>query len=129
MSSDISDLTRFAADLRAGAHEVRGGVHGVVSKAGLNVKNDARKNLKSSHHRPTSVPWLVNRGAITYDLERIETQGWETEVGPDQAISGLGRGVEYGSQHHAPMPFLIPAFNDEAPKFEEASGNLLDKIK
>lgn len=126
MSADISELTAFASALRKAAHEVRSGTRPVVSKGGLNVKDQARKNLRATHHRPTSVPWLL-AGAVTYDVTAI-ADGWEAEIGPDQSISGLGRGTEFGSQHHAPIPFLIPAYDDEAPRFEEAAGKLLDKL-
>lgn len=125
MSADVSELKAFADDLRKAAVTTAAEARKVVTKAGLNIKADARKTLRAQLHRGrggSSLDWLPI--AISYD---IFSGGGETvaEVGPDQAVSGLGVGTERGSRHHAPMPFLVPAFDREAPKFEAALGDVL----
>lgn len=119
MTVDVSDLKKFAEDLEAMSRQVIEESPKVVKKGAQNIKNAARKNLG----RHKSMPRL--QGAITYDVTGgdIKVRGGvtEAEIGPDQSISGLGVGVEFGSVHHAPMPFLHPAFDAESPKFEAAA--------
>lgn len=114
MTVDVSELAAFAKELRASGAEVVRKAPGVVKRGALNIKNDAKKNL-GRHKTLRMLP-----GAITYDVTE-SAAGVEAEIGPDQAISGLGVGVEFGSVHHAPMPFLHPAFDAESPKFEAAA--------
>lgn len=118
---DFSEVDAFAAALDAAAAAIPAAGAAVVAKGALNIKTDAKANL--GQHRTL---WRLP-GAITYD---IETVGGVTmaEIGPDQDISGLGMGTEMGSVHHAPMPFLHPAFDAEVPRFEVAADALLDVV-
>ena len=110
-SDDLRDLARY---FRGGAERMERAVKPTVVKAAVNVKTDAVRNLRaqssgrSLHRLPA---------AIGYD---ITAGGLGAEIGPDQAVSGLGVGVELGSRNHAPMPFLFPASDVEEPRFESA---------
>lgn len=127
--SDVSELTAFADELRLGAKLVNRESRKIASRAGLEIKRAAVKNLRAqqsgrgSHGR--SSLWRLPL-SITYDLDETG-DGWSVEVGPDQSISGLGEGVEFGSRHHAPMPFLFPAFTAESPKVEEAADAVINR--
>jgi hypothetical protein len=118
MSADIADITKFVEELKGAAKDARSEARKVVTKGALNIKRDAVRTLRGQTARGgSSLDWLPI--AVGYDI----TSGGdvtEAEIGPDQGISGLGRGVEFGSSHHAPMPFLLPAFDREAPKFLDA---------
>lgn len=107
------DLHAIAKYLRGGDRRMTQAVKPVVVKAAVNIKQDAVRTLKaqtgrSLHRLPAS---------ISYD---ITAAGMGAEIGPDQAISGLGVGVELGSRHHAPIPFMFPASDVEEPRFEAA---------
>lgn len=120
MTVDIEDLKKFAAELRGSATAAAAASRKVVTKGAQDIKTDSRKLLRAQmnrHGRRSSLDWLPV--AITYDITSGDAVT-EAEIGPDQAISGLGLGTEYGSVHHAPMPFMGPAFDMEAPKFEAA---------
>jgi hypothetical protein len=127
MAVDVTDLVNFANDLRAGGKVLSTEGRAVVSKGGMNIKTGARRALRSQlSGARTSLWWL--EPSITYDPPlRFGRHGWQTEVGPDQAISGLGLGTEEGSRHHAPMPFMAPSTHTEEPKFYAASDALMVK--
>jgi glycine cleavage system pyridoxal-binding protein P len=116
---DVSELRQFGADLREAAALAAAEARRAVTKAGVNIKRDARANLRAQGVTlNSSLSWLPV--AVSYDIESPGDGVTDVVVGPDQAISGLGVGVEFGSSHHAPMPFLHPAFDAEVPRFNEA---------
>lgn len=122
MTVDFSSLTEFAGELdRAGAQVVLL-ADGVVKKGALNIKKDAQARLRAQLSQPTSIPRLVN--AISFDMISVVGVAG-AEIGPDQAKSGLGVGVELGSVHHAPMPFLFPALDAEGPRFLAAAETIV----
>lgn len=105
---DLSEVQRLAVGIgRASAAAVKA-VRPVVSKAALNVKNDARARV-SSH--PS---W--GQLAATLNYEQV---GLSAEIGYDDVGQGNLAGIaEFGSARHAPHPALMPAFKAEAPRFE-----------
>lgn len=126
---DVSELMAFADELRSGARLVERESRKIASRAGVQIKRQAVKNLRAQQagrgSQGRSSLWRLPL-SITYDLTDTGT-GWSVEVGPDQAISGLGEGVELGSRHHAPMPFLFPAFADEGPNVEAAAEAVVNR--
>lgn len=126
MTVDISELTEFAAKLRHVGTEIAVESRKVVTKAAMNIKKDSRITLSSQlGGRSSSLAWLPI--SISYDITSGDGETF-AEVGPDQSISGLGRGVEFGSRNHAPIPFMVPAFDRESPKFEEALVDVVAKV-
>lgn len=109
------EMRSVAKYLRSGRSRMLTGVKPVVAKGANNVKRDAVNNLRAHSRGKSSIPRLP--GAISYDLT---DGGLGAEIGPDQDKSGLAVGVEFGSSHHAPMPFLMPAADAEEPKFVDA---------
>lgn len=118
MTVDVSELSAFAAELPAMAAKVITGGAAVVAKGALNIKTGARQALESSRSNRRLI------GAMSYDMISTGVVT-EAEIGPDQSVSGLGVGREFGSTHTSPHPFLHPAFDAEVPKFEAAADALL----
>lgn len=122
MTVDVSELTGFATELAGMAASVVAGAPAVVAKGALNIKTGARQALASSRSNRRLI------GAMSYDV--LSAAGiTEAEIGPDQSISGLGVGREFGSTHTPPHPFLHPAFDAEIPRFETAVELLLDVFR
>lgn len=91
----------------------------VLSKGGLNIKNEARRNAPgtgAAKHYPNS---------INYDLYD-EPGGQMVEIGPAEGRKqwGLGNLLEYGSANNPPHPHLEPALDHEAPRFIAAAEKL-----
>lgn len=121
---DASQVSAFAAELRAARPVFGSEAEGVVAKGAQNVKKDAKATLLAALGSPTTLPRLA--GAISYDI----TTGAGVigaEIGPDQAISGLGVGVEFGSAHHSPIPFLHPALDREMNNFIRSAAAVVVK--
>lgn len=116
MSVDVSEIRKFVEDLHDATVKAAAESRKVVTKAAQNIKTDARKTLRSQT-KSGSLDWLTV--ATSYDITSGDGETY-AEIGPDQSISGLGRGVEFGSRNHAPMPFLVPAFEREDSKFMDA---------
>src|SRR5688572_1271855 len=96
---DMSELERWADDIRAAGPIARVKARAVVSKGSLNIKNEARRNAPGSgaaKHYPAS---------INYDITQtpVEIMG---EIGPAEGRHqwGLGNLFEYGSAHNPPHP-------------------------
>lgn len=107
------ELRAIARYFRGGDERMTKAVKPTVAKAANNIKKDAVSTLRSKTGR--SLHRLP--AAISYD---ITAGGLGAEIGPDQAKSGLGVGVELGSVNHAPIPFMFPAADAEEPRFEAA---------
>jgi len=100
----------------------------VVTKAGVNVKNDMRDDMRDSRHFRGAAP------AITFDI--IATPGFaEAEIGP---VSGPGRRIGdlasiayFGGVHGGGGTVRDPihAAKEEAPRFERALDYLLEGLK
>lgn len=97
-------------------------VTAVVAKGALNIKQDAARRI-SGHPRFRRLPY-----AIDYDLYQSLT-GPSAEIGPNHSKpqGNLGHIPEYGSPTSAPMPYMAPAGEAEAPKFEKALEDLMVK--
>jgi hypothetical protein len=124
-----AELMAFADELRQGARLVQRESRAIATRAGVQIKRDAVKNLRAQQSgrgsQGRSSLWRLPK-SISYDVTE-SGDGWMVEVGPDQSISGLGEGVELGSRHHAPMPFLFPAYEAEIEKVEAAADALINR--
>lgn len=114
--NDVTKLNRLFADASALTSLA---VRGIVAKAALNIKTDARKmatGIGFASRYPLS---------ITYDLKSTAT-GAEAEIGPDKSLGGLqgalGNILEYGApaKNTSPHPHMLPATEKELPRFQAA---------
>lgn len=114
---------RIADEFDQAARELGEEVRKVVSRAALNIKNDARDRISGARHLPHYPR------SISYDVEETG-DGPAAEIGPDHNRSQgpLGNLLEYGSVNNAPIPHLAPALDEEEPRFARALEAALAKV-
>lgn len=119
VTTKMSGLNELQAVLVAAERDVVPEAKKVLSKAALNVKNDARKKASGIRHAP------AYPRSIGYDIDWQGTLG-RAEVGPDKdkRQGALGNILEYGTVKNAPLAHLGPALDYEAPNFEKYLGQL-----
>lgn len=121
---DTSEITAFAAELAAAPTRARAEVRKAVKKGGLNIKTEAQALIRSQI-RPRHMPHYAKD--ITFE---VIGQGMTVEVGPENLRGpghqgASGRGVEFGSVNHGPLPHLFPAFEREEPGYLRALGDAI----
>lgn len=109
--NSAAELRAIATYIRGAQARVQSNVKPVVAKAAVNVKTMQRTLLAGTKSNVRLIR------AVSYDLTN---GGFGAEIGPDQAISGLGLGREFGSSNTGPRPFVLPSADVEEPKFLEA---------
>lgn len=120
LTIDADDLAALASDYGRTPERAFAALEPVVERGAMNVKRDAR-SLVLGQITGTFLPHYPR--AIDYDV--AAAAGWiEAEIGPDDGKpqGGMGRGVEFGSAHTAPIPHLHPAYEQEVPRFARAVG-------
>lgn len=112
MASDTgaAELRAVAKYIRGADSRTRAAIKPLVRKSAQAIKVVAAANAKHP-----SAPRLSR--AVTFD---VVDGGLGAEIGPDQSISGLGLGFEFGSSHTPPHPFMMAAGDLEEPKFADA---------
>lgn len=120
MSADISELLAYAQHLDTAIDRAEDDLFKVVERGALNVKRGAQSRLSGLSRRRYLKHYPR---AITYDM----VGPLEAEVGPDASKpqGGMGRGVEFGSVHTQPFAHLLPAADEEEPRFGEQSLGIL----
>ncbi len=110
---DTSEVDDLARDIEREARLMPDEAARIVKRGAVKVKADARRNA-SGHSRAPRLAY-----SIGFD---VEGDGLEAVIGPDKdSGSGpLATFYEYGSANDAPQPFLAPALDEEAPRFEKA---------
>jgi hypothetical protein len=101
----------------------------VVSRGALQIKKETQAKWAGHRHAPTLA------AAVSYDPDE-EGGALGAEIGPDKAATGGGPlgtiyeyGIyEYGTQRAAPQPALNPALDAEGPRFEQAAGDVAEKL-
>lgn len=93
-----------------------------VAKGLLNIKVDGKRRISGSKH------FKRVAAAITYETHLTPAGAWG-EVGPDHdhPQGNLGWIPELGSLKTAPEPYMAPAGQAEAPRFEKAMQDLAVK--
>lgn len=105
----------------------------VVKRGALNVKNDARRNVRAS----APVHSAHAYAAITYDVD-VERTEIVAEIGYDKdkdkgsgkrtGPGGLGNILEFGSANNPPHRDVGRALDDEEPRFADALGDMGEKL-
>jgi hypothetical protein len=120
---DASELTAYAAVLRAAGEDALNQGAKIIAKGALNVKNDARRLAPSGGHAvhyPASISYDTTSGA-----------DWtQAEVGPVEGRRqrGLGNLLEYGGPHNPPHPHHEPAADAEEPRLYSAAEDLAARL-
>lgn len=120
---DTRGLVALTKDIERAARIMPAEAAGVVTKAAVNVKADARRRASGIKHAP-AYPYSIGFDDVTV------TPIWvQTYVGPDKdkRQGALGNILEYGTVHNAPIPHLGPAAEAEEPKFAKAMDELAAK--
>lgn len=122
---DTSELQDLAAEYDATPERVFAELEPIVDKGALNIKTRARE-LVSGAIRGLYLPHYAR--SIDYDLESRPGE-IEAEIGPNPGMAqgGMGPGVEYGSSNTGPTPHLIPAYEEEIPRFEQVTDEALGR--
>lgn len=117
--TSMSGLNELQAVLENAQRDVVPEAKKVLSRAALNVKNDAKKKVSGIKHAP------AYPRAITYDTDWNGTLG-RAEIGPDKdkRQGALGNILEYGTVNNPPYAHLGPALDYEGPNFERYLGEL-----
>lgn len=116
-------------DLEQAARRLPGEAHKVTSKGALNIKNDTRdtwkRRLRGGHAKRLHY-------SVGYDITPPGGNEVIAIIGPDadndRMQGALGGIIERGSINNAPVPALNPAWERESPKFEDALGDLGERL-
>lgn len=123
---DAAELDRLAADLKAAPERLKPEVDRIVERAALNIRRDAQQRVRDQI-RGVYLPHYPR--AITYDMDFGGSHA-EAEIGPESGLpqGGMGPGVEFGSARHAPIPHLLPAYDDELPRLIEHLADATERV-
>lgn len=119
---DLSGFGPLSASLAAIEGRLPDEARAVVKRAATNIKKDARARVSTN---PT---WRKLAATITYGLDGSNRVQAVATVGYEDRGQGELAGIaEFGSARHAPHPALMPAARDEAPRFEKAMADAIEK--
>lgn len=110
----MSDLVRFAADLRENADTLTRRASQVVRKAALDTMADAK----------TLAP--VDTGNLRNSITTDARQG--DLVAVVEATADYSAYVEFGTRRMRPQPFMRPAQDRNTPGFLEAISQLAEEV-
>lgn len=113
---DASDVRRLERYLLRSIPLARRDARKVLARGALNIKNDWRKNARSSSGR--HAPMYPN--AVGYDIAAYGPDIFMATIGPDKGApqGALGNLLEYGSVHNPPHRDGGRALDAEEPRFE-----------
>lgn len=119
--AEMAQVRALTEDMRLIRSRLRPAMKKVTSKAALNVKNDARARIIAQVERKY-VRQYPN--SITYTIKESNASVVSAEIGPDKEKpqGALGNLLEFGRSDRPGYPHLVPAWEEEAPKFEDFLG-------
>lgn len=126
MGAKINGLKELRADFRKAVEEAIPSAKKVVGQGCNNIKKDAQRIIRERSKRGY-LPHYPR--AITYE---VKASGGlvSGEIGPEpeRLQGGLGRLIENGSIHNAPIPHLSPALDAEENTFYSYMEDLGEKL-
>jgi hypothetical protein len=122
ISFDASEVRKLTATLRAAPSVTARAERQVIQKAAYNIKRDWQREWTGLQN----LPGLAS--AVTYET-RVTQSGPEAVIGPE---TGRWQGelapiAEFGTINNPPHPGGGPAMEREAPRFERALADLVEK--
>ena len=126
---DVSQLIDLAQDLAGAGKRLAREVPKVIKKGANNIKMDARKRYREQAGAHGKGHAWRYPSTISYDFTTAARKV-EAEIGPDKEKpqGALGNLLEFGSANSAPLPHLVPAWEKEIPKTEQALGDVLARV-
>lgn len=121
ISIDVSEVLALADDIKSGAAKVMEGVRPAVVKGATNIKDQLRSEASGSasfgHIAPT----------ITFDMTGNAAFS-QAEIGPTKPRGALAAIAHFGGSNGGGATVADPsgAMDAEAPRFEQAIGDLVD---
>jgi hypothetical protein len=114
---DTSELDDLADQLDAAIDKVLDVTARTTARSALAIKKGAQNYIIAQ----TTTTYTVHYPhSISYDVTEDGTE-IRAEIGPDKARRGrqgaLGNILEFGTSRNAPIPHLLPAFEDEVPRY------------
>lgn len=115
----------LAAAMLLAAAEAAVGTRAIVQKSALNIKNEAKRNVRES----APIHNAHAAEAITYDT-KFDGPSVMAEIGYDKGRRGgsLGNILEYGSAHNPAHRDLGRAADNEEPRFETALTVMAERL-
>lgn len=118
MRFDVSELRGLESDLKKGAAKVEKVAPLVVKKSASDIEATAKILA------PVDTSNLMNSIGV-------DPHGLSADIGPTAEYGGYveyGTSNEDGSPRGPAQPYMGPAFEKHAPKFEQALGKIAEKI-
>jgi hypothetical protein len=114
---DTSELDDLADQLDMAIDKVLDVTARTTARSALAIKKGAQNYIIAQ----TTTTFTVHYPhSMSYDVIEDGTT-IEAEIGPDKARRGrqgaLGNILEFGTSRNAPIPHLLPAFEDEVPRY------------
>ncbi len=126
MSDDLAEL---ADDLHRAATRASEEARAVVTKGAVNIKKEWRDNWK---RRLAGGHAKRLHYSVGYDISSGGGDEIVAVIGPDannDRMQGpLGGIIEHGSVNNAPIPAGGPALLRESPRFEDALGDMGERL-
>lgn len=119
----VEGLDDLVTDFRHAPLEARAGTRRAVQAASKRIKDDAIQAITGTRYAPHYPR------SIGYDTWERGVGEVEAEIGADKGKpqGALGNILEYGTVNNAPRPHLRPALDREAPRFERAIVEILER--
>lgn len=114
---DFSELYAFGAHLEDVSREALPLARAAIQKTAADIKREAQA------FAPVGETGNL-RSSITYETKSLASSV-EAEIGPSVHY---GHYVEYGTSRMAPRAYLGPAFDRNVGQFEQALGQIADRI-
>jgi hypothetical protein len=123
----MDDLAALERDLERAAEQMPAEARKVVSKGALNIKNDWRDAWADLREHGKHV-----HKTIGYDISPVGGDEIIANIGPDarklKLQGALGGIIEFGTPTSAPIPGGAPALIKESPRFEDALGDVAERL-
>jgi hypothetical protein len=120
---DTSEVNDLIVTLNSAGPIARDEARKVVAKGALNIKTGAQRRVTGLAHAPNYPR------SITYDTQD-RPSGPSADIGPDKqkTVGGgpyrtpgnLGAILEFGTSKNSPHPHMLPAAEEELPRFVTA---------
>lgn len=111
MPADVRQLLKLSRDYAAAGAKVDALARVVVAKTAADLTSKAQQLV------------VVRTGNLRASIG-ADVNGLSAEVGP---TASYGPYIEYGTYKMAPRPYMAPALDAVAPKFEAAMGLIASK--